>query len=111
MKQNIHPELHFPFVEEMRQFSVPFFPDRKEHGNCVKWCLQADFPDEKKVLDTAYGYCRRCIKAGGYTEEKNNGYCLKTVQKNTGTFEEYTLSFSANSSYVRPVSSGCALIY
>ena len=30
-KENILPELNFPFVEEMKQFSTPFFPDRKEN--------------------------------------------------------------------------------
>lgn len=97
LKENILPDLNFPFVEEMKQFSVPFIPDRKENINRGKWYLQTDFPDEKKVLDTAYESCRRYVKEGGYTEEKDKGYCLKTVKKSTGTFEEYTLSFSADS--------------
>ena len=94
MKENILPELNFPFVEEMKKFSLPYFPGKKA-GNCRNfWHLKKGFPDEKMLLETGYDSCRRYMKAGGYEETSSDGYCLETIQKKTETFEEYTLSLT-----------------
>ena len=94
MKENILPDLNFPFVEEMKEFSRPFFPDKKASASYGKWHLKAAFPDEKNLLETAYESCRRYISSGGYEECDFDGYLLETKQEKTEKFEAYFLTLS-----------------
>lgn len=94
MKENILPDLNFPFVEEMKEFSLPYFPDKKTETQPSKWHLTASFPDEKGLLDTAYKSLRRYLAASGNKEEDQKGYSLKTQFQPTGTFEEYSLEIT-----------------
>ena len=95
MNDNILPELNFAFVSEMKEYKVPFFPDKQKSDTiCGSWHLQPEFPDADNLLDTAYDSCRRYLGAGKFQETADSGFCVKTVKKNTSVFEEYSLEIT-----------------
>ena len=94
--ENILPDLNFPFVEEMKKFAVPFFPDKTEKNHKrIFWSLQMEFPDSEGLLQTAVESLHRFLAGGNCQAKKENtSYIVRIEKEEKSVFEEYSLEIT-----------------